>query len=244
MKLLLSIYTYGGIPRHLFEASIREFAEAPEDIEWQFFWPNEDALITRSRSAAAQSAMNSDCDVWVQIDHDIGWNPGDIAGLARKCMETKGVVAGLYTLKRPDQLQFPWRPIGQGAMSIGRDELLPASVLPTGFMAVHIPTLREAVEKLKADPDEQLKLHHCTTDGVNGWWDVFRVVVLPNLKGTSFADYQSEDWAFCTRMAHCGVPIHAWTKPMLVHYGSFPYCWETLKGKIPEANKVKPPEAA
>lgn len=238
MKIVLSVYTYGGIPRALFEATLLELTSAPQDVEFKLLWPNEDALICRARSMMAHVAMSChDADVWMQVDHDIGYRPGDLVGICRKALETKGVVGGLYPFKRPGSLVFPWRPAPSvpKEMTIGKDELLSALMVNTGFMAVHVPTLRDAVEKLKTATDPDLRLHLCTTDGENGWWDPFRTVVRAAEAGKKFDDYQSEDWAFCWRMREMGVPVHAWTKPFLSHYGSFPYSAMTLKQEAPGA---------
>jgi hypothetical protein len=166
-----------------------------------------DALISRARSTAASIFLRSECDVLVMIDHDLGWQPGDLQRLIAGARHTRGVVGGLYP-KRTFGKGFASRILEEGAHAIPSNVLVEAEYVSTGFFAVH----REVVEGVAA-----------TMPLTNGdFWPLFLPMLSPP-RADGRPEYLSEDWAFCERARNLGFPLYLDLAPVLTHTGRHTY---------------------
>lgn len=205
-RATLGFFAYAGVVPETADCLLRDMRA----------WPNltyarisGDALIDRSRSRMASSFLQAPRedvgDVLLMLDHDIQWMPGDLQGLAKKCLETKGVVAGVYA-KRNFGVGTAVRFAGEGEYVQGTDVLAPATYVSTGFIAIH----RDVLEAVKE------KVPYCT---IGSLWPMFIPMVIK--RGDGETEELSEDWAFCERAREQGFPIHAWMYPRLTHIGNW-----------------------
>ena len=188
---------------------------APETADCLFYlgqkWPqlkydriSQDALIDRARSkCASQFLDHCEEEVMIMLDHDIIFNPDDMKALARKCAETKGVVAGIYP-KRGEGRALPVRLAENGEWTLGDDVLVKADMVSTGFMAIHRKVLEEMAPHFP--------------DTIGGFRPYFAPTMVERERGW---EYLSADWAFVTKVhkilgeGH----VYAYLKPLLMHKG-------------------------
>ena len=124
----------------------------------------------------------------------------------------------------------------------GKDELLDAEYLATGFWAcprvVGDEILKQggAVRKtfLSLEVQDVLALHRCIYNDGTLFYDYFRPVAVPSsievdAGAAKVYEYASEDWAFSyrARQANPNRPLYAWTLPHLVHHGSYGFTMKT-----------------
>lgn len=192
-------------------------------------WPNlvycrigNDALIDRSRSRMASEFLRSKReltgDVLLMIDHDMQWQTDDLKDLARKVLETKGIVAGVYS-KRQFGGGVAVRFGAPGEYTTGQDVLAPAQYVSAGFMGIH----REALEKMSED----------LPFTIGNFWPFFMPIIEERKDGTF--EELSEDWSACLRARAKGVPIYAYMKPRLRHCGEHDY-------RVVDSQSAPPPE--
>ncbi len=202
----LVLFAYKGVSAYTHACITREVSS----------WPNlqhtvkpGEALICRARDfVASEYLQDSDApDVLLMVDDDVQWQEGDLSYIARKALECRAVVGGIYPKRRFGE----WPPIRlgpevKGEFTFGADELLPATYISTGFMA--IPR-----EVLQAVAEMQPHL-------VDNTWPMFLPMVV---EGPYGMERLSEDWAFCSRAASAGFRILAALKPRLTHLGEYQY---------------------
>lgn len=204
------MFAYAGLAPETHDCIVRDIRQWPT---LGHFRMSADALIDRSRNRAASMFLAADPaeagDVMVMIDHDMTWAPGDLEHLTNACLETGGVVAGIYS-KRSFGKGVAVRFSQPGDWQQGSDQLAPCDYVSTGFMAIHRKVLETLAEKLPKTLGD------------------FYPFFLPVLAERKFGDqeateYLSEDWAFCYRAIEAGFTIHADMKPYLVHCGEYGY---------------------
>lgn len=186
-------------------------------------WPNlhhsilpGDALVDRARSRAATAFLKTTFDeagdVLLFADSDISWQPGDLSHIARRALERKAIVGGIYpkrTFGEGSAVQFA----AEGQWTIGTDKLIPAKYVGSGFMAIPRPLLRLVAESMPYVKQ--------------GFWPVFMAMVVGD-------DFLSEDYAFCHRARGLGFEVYASAYPRLQHQGSYTYRLVDATAKPPE----------
>jgi len=194
----------------LFTSILRDYRYWPNLALW---FQTKDAYIIRSRSTAATRFLEQgNGDVLVMLDHDIGWAEGDLQYLIEKCLETKGIVGGIY----------PFRDFGRGVpirfapgttITMGEDTLQEVEYVGTGFMAIH----REVLEQIAQTVP--LTIH-----GYRPFFiDPEGLQLSMGEDGKYEYELLSEDYAFCKRAQQLGIKIYAATRPDLTHTGSYTY---------------------
>ena len=220
MKATVMTFAYGGVHGETAACLLGEQRNFP-DLEFHFQYT--DALIDRSRSKAASMFLHEkgSGDVFVMIDHDIIWRPGDLNHLVMSCAKTKSVVCGIY----------PKRGFGQGTAvryagafdgKQGDDALVPITYGPSGFMAIHRDVLVEMSKNL--------------TYLVDDMWPFFLPTIMP--AGAETHEELSEDYAFCLRVLALEVPVYADLFPVLCHVGEVVFRMEDAKKDPRLPNKL------
>jgi FkbM family methyltransferase len=194
---------------NLVRSIMRDYRRWPNLVVWD--WAK-DALIDRARSAAASRWFEGGHgDVLVMIDHDIGWEEGDLEHLVRACHATRGVVGAFY----------PKRGFGHGTavrldigteVVVGTDVVVEAEVVSTGFFAIH----REVLAAMVGAGIPK-------TERGGQFWPFFLPEVVEHGEGTGDYEELSEDWAFCQRAREVGRRVFVDCKPTLSHFGSHLY---------------------
>ena len=188
-------------------------------------WPNlaiwdqsKDALISRMRSVAATQFLEQGAgDVMIMVDHDIGWEAGDLEHITRVCLDQVGVVGGVFS-KRGFSLGVPIRFGKYGDYTIPSDRIVECQSVATGFMAVHRKVL-EAME-----PTLPLTIH--------GFRTFFETAT--ETKDDGRVEYLSEDYAFCAKVRALGFQVWADLRPQLTHFGTHMFTVADTTWKPPE----------
>ena len=159
-----------------------------------------DALVSRARSRAAGLFLKEGVgDVMLMVDHDVSWLPGDLSRIARKALEMRSVVGGVYP-KRTFGKGMAVKMEGDPLFEFRVDRLYDAQYVSGGFMAVPREVL-EAIAPTLPMLDE-------------GYAPFFMPMVLDG-------EYISEDWALCERARIVGYAVLADMMPVLCHEGSW-----------------------
>jgi hypothetical protein len=232
VKYLLQLFSYGGVEERTVDSILKELAAAKESVHYSRI--SGDALITRSRSRAASEYYDREDmgpgSALVMIDHDIDWQPGAAEHIAQKAIERKAIVGGLYC-KRTEGKGFSSRlvePIcpadgydgfaedssGKTRIEFGKDVIIKAEYVATGFMAIAWECIDEIVKK---DPLGDVEY---VSDGAFEYWTVFRDAIVPHTRIDNAMEFLSEDWAFCMRAKKCGFDCEISLFPMLGHTGN------------------------
>lgn len=177
-------------------------------------WPNlaiwdksRDALITRMRSDAAEKFLEQGSgDVLIMVDHDIGWEAGDLEHLTRVCLDLNGVVGGVFP-KRGFGLGVPIRFGQYGEYTIPDDRVVECWAVATGFIAIHRDVLAAIARDLPM-----------TIHGYRKFFDT-REFVHPDGR----VEDLSEDFDFCEKARAAGFKVWADLRPQLTHMGSHHY---------------------
>lgn len=202
MKAALYVFAYTGLTAETHICITKELSAWPDLVHGTV---SNDALIERSRSKAASHFLidPSMGDVMLMLDHDMIWKKGDLKYLAEKALETKGIVAGLYS-KRAFHQGMTFRIEEPCRFEIGEDRLIPATFVSTGFIAIH----RRVIEHITKDMKPVIQ----------GFYPVFLPMVVETKHGL---EHLSEDWAMCYRAQ--SMPIHIAAKIKLRHEGFYQY---------------------
>lgn len=188
-------------------------------------WPNlaiwdqsKDALITRMRSTAATHFLEQGAgDVLVMVDHDIGWEAGDLEHLVQVCLDLGGVVGGVYP-KRGFGIGVPVRFGQYGEFQVPSDRVVECLYVATGFMAIH----RSVLQAL--EPTLPMNIH--------GYRAFFGVPTVTHEDGR--IEELSEDYDFCQKARAAGFQVWADLRPQLTHFGSHQYRVQDTQWKPPE----------
>lgn len=213
----LAIFAYGGLVPETLTCILHTKEDWPElGMESRF----EDALIYRMRDRAASYFLeHTEAEVFMMVDHDVIWERGDLQYLAQKCAESRGVVAGIYPKRGMGQdPPVRFHPSVNGKYTFGDDILLPATYLPTGFMAIH----RDVLVRFTKDIPYT----------IGGYWPFFHPRLAEHPAGV---EGLSEDYAFTYMALDFGLPVHAAMKLRLQHVGHYIY-------RMVDANVIPPPD--
>jgi hypothetical protein len=216
----VALHGYGNIYQETFLALQNELGAFNPDIQWIVTCPSKDALLSRVRSFLITNALDKNIDVQIWLDHDIVWEVGELANLARRCIISKGVVGGLYPFRAQNSPGFPWRSFESKTISMGTDQLIEAEYIGGGFCAFHIPTIEQNLDLLILSQDANLHLSKCRISETEWFYDFCRPISIEN---GEFCDYLSDDWALNYRLRATGIKCFAWTRPLLTHIGDYGY---------------------
>jgi hypothetical protein len=147
------------------------------------------------------------------IDADVGF---DAAGAMKILQRPEEIVAGIYPLKR-DIGGYPVQVKTEDGIPIGRDGLIEAEFLPTGFMRIK----RVVFERIqKAYPDLRYTDSVVNVDGVSGvaGFDYFNMGVDKERQR-----FTTEDYAFCQRWRDIGGQLWVYPDIDFSHIGRKQY---------------------
>lgn len=223
MKTIVTVYSYGGIPPKCLGSHL-DFA-ADTVINSRQVMPcniDGDALISRSRCRSTKLALDSGCDVWVQIDHDIQFTSDDLFGLAELALANDAAICVPYSGRgKPERAvvrPHPDHPITH----VGINELVPVTFVASGFLAIPVSCVRETIEVCsKQDVPPEFLVQWCSDDHVSEFPTLWKPLVTETKPGK--LEYLSEDYSASARMRLAGIPQLAWLKPQLFHWGDYAY---------------------
>ena len=227
MRATLCLFAYNGLTGGTHLSILGESLVWPELVHRV---QGNDALISRARSKVASWFLQEENvgDVLMMIDHDISWQQGDLRHIAEQALEGRAVVAGIYP-KRAFGKGFPviFTDDVEGEYQIGREGLIAARYVSTGFIAIHRAVLEQLASTLPkvnvADEGEE-------------YWPFFLPMLAEQGEDVS---YLSEDWAFCVRAREAGFRIYASTRPRLEHEGTHTYRMADARVQIPPKVDIK-----
>lgn len=159
MKVVLGLFSYGGVEEQTLDSVIKELSYAGQrgkEILYQRF--SGDALIARSRSRVLGNFHRSKSgDVLVMVDHDMEWRPGDLVSMAEQAFEKQALVGGLYC-KRAKGKGWASRVPELGAVSFGQwpGNLIETTCLATGFLAIPWSVADKMLNELHIESDRFL----------------------------------------------------------------------------------------
>lgn len=182
----------------------------------------EDALICRSRSRALAKFLASNCDVWIQLDHDIHFDPQDLFDLASIAHTHQAPVCVPYSKRalppQPALRTLPDHPLPPS----GTDTLTPIVAFATGFLAIPRACLAQSIPALCSDKiPHPYRISWCSDTLVPSFPSLFQPFPMPSDNGQ--VEYLSEDYAASIRLSLCGHKPLAWTRPRLGHVSNYHY---------------------
>lgn len=217
----VTAYAYGDIRSAVLTSWIdlaARFASDPK-LRGQLRIIREDALISRSRCRATTFFLQSELDVWVQIDHDIQFAMDDVVQAATLAHQLQAVVQIPYSCR-----SLPPRPAHRpkpGAEPIpDHPNLTPVTFFASGCLAIPRKALLDAIDRL-SDPivPEPFRVQHVRDDMVGSMPTLWMPFALGSEAGL---EYLSEDYAASARLSLCDVPQLSMTPTTpLQHWGDF-----------------------
>ena len=143
------------------------------------------------------------------IDADVGFDPTAVIKLLAR---PESIVAGIYPLKR-DLVGYPVKIKTSEGSPLGRDGLIEAESLPTGFMRIK----RAAFEELeKAYPELKYGATVVNTLGA----DVDEAYDFFNMGAIGSSEWTTEDFAFCQRWRDIGGTLWVYPDIEFTHTGN------------------------
>ena len=173
--------------------------------------------IDQARCVLLAAALESNHDVYLFIDGDIGFDPEGVEKVTNAAIGSGGIVGAPYATKEWPAV-FVGIPQEKHLVAYSGGRIYRASKLGLGFTAIH----RSALEKMVAAfPPVQMSV-------VNRLASPLCQPMVHDGK------YWPEDQSFCMRAAGLGIPVFLDTRPRLVHYGRHGYRLEQLGTVLPE----------
>ena len=202
MSVVLAIPCYQGEVRS--ECFLSTLAAAHlltrMNIPYEVFVLKGCPYVSLARNTLAAMFMETGMDDLFFIDADVGF---DATGLIKILQRSEKVVAGLYPLKQ-DGLQFGAQIKTRDGVPIGRDGLIEADYLPTGFMRIKlvvIERMQAAYPELRYTDSYAKVLGAAITES----YDLFNTGPREGLT------WMPEDYAFCQRWRDIGGQL--WVYP-------------------------------
>lgn len=234
----VSLYAYGGVSAACLMSWIGLAANfARSDRQTDLRAIREDALISRSRCRATKWFLDSGKDVWVQIDHDIEFNPDDIIRIAELAHQHQATVCIPYSCRSlparpalrplPDHLQALKHQLADAECA---SELVPIRMFASGCLAIARGCLMGALSKLGGSGVQTpYRIDWCKDVAVPEFPTLWMPFAFETLPGQP--EYLSEDYAAALRLSLCDVPHYAY-KPtkQLNHWGEYPYGFKGYGG--------------
>ncbi len=172
------------------------------------------ATIDQARNVLITKALEfKEPDVFVFIDGDIAFHGKDLQQLIDSCRETKGIVGGMYSVKRMGNriIGMPTKESiinGEELTDIPAYEkgrVYPTTELGMGFTAIH----RDALDRMTAC-EEQVIMTFTGTKAFPLFYPIIHEGVC-----------HAEDASFCIRARRLGISLSVDTRPRLRHYGAY-----------------------
>lgn len=164
-------------------------------------------LPTARNTLVAMFLRDPDATDLLFVDADVGF---DATAVLRLLDRPEGIVAGVYPLKRDPQ-GWPCVMKTQDGVPLGRDGVIEADFVPTGFMRIkrrvfelladHYPALQYADSVVQTLGDGTLRAA----------WDFFAMGIEPRTQR-----WTTEDYAFCQRWRDIGGTV--WIDPNITFH--------------------------
>lgn len=234
----VSLYAYGGVSAACLMSWIGLAATfARSDRQTDLRAIREDALISRSRCRATKWFIDSGKDVWIQIDHDIEFNPDDIIRIAELAHQHQATVCIPYSC-RSLPARPALRPIAEHLQALKHQlanaecaaELVPIRMFASGCLAVPRKCLMSALSSLGGSGVQApYKIDWCKDVLVEEFPTLWMPFAFETMPGQS--EYLSEDYAAALRLSLCDVQHYAY-KPtkQLNHWGEYPFGFKGYAG--------------
>lgn len=173
-----------------------------------------DSSATRSGNRAACNFLESDYDIWINIDADIMFYPEAITSLLS---HNEKLVFGVYP-KKDEQRDPCWGTLKNEFPQENEKGLVEVRRCGRGFMLVQ----RELLEMLKEENGGPALRYH---NHGRIEWDFFPALAVSGSMSArnSGRELLTEDWAFCEYVRSLGVPIYVDLKIKLAHEGGYVY---------------------
>lgn len=234
-KLLVATPMYGGVAHHNYISSLFQliafYAANKINVEYRFI--DNESLITRARNTLVKSFLESDCDILLFIDADIGFNWLDVINMVQLMAldENKKIMCGAYPKKRIDwntihtayKNNFIETPqdiskysssfvlnynLEDGPIKFNINEPVKVLESGTGFMMIHrevFDSFKKAYpEQMSIDPDSRTELFYYFDCKIN--------------EKTKY--YLSEDYMFCQYASKIGYDTWVIPQVELSHIGT------------------------
>lgn len=206
MKIILGLFSYGGVEEQTVDSVIKELAWAGQNgkkVGYHRF--SGDALIARSRSRVLGNFYRQNqADVLVMVDHDIEWRPGDLTKMAEQAVEKNALVGGLYC-KRARGKGWSSRVPELGTVTFGEwpGKLVETPALATGFLAIPRAAVEEILGQLYIESDRFLqKMESLHKEGKIGEMLALHDLSIGRIKDGAWkvADHDYYDFFRCFRV--------------------------------------------
>jgi hypothetical protein len=234
----VSLYAYGGISAACLMSWVGLTANfSTSDRQTDLRTIREDALISRSRCRATKWFLDSGKDVWVQIDHDIEFDPADIIRMSELAHEKQSTVCIPYPCRA-----LPLRPAlrvdaenlkalrMQTSDAECATELVPIRMFASGCLAIPRRCLMSALDSLGgSEVPNPYRIDWCKDVRV----DQFPTLWMPFAMDSKPGEYEylSEDYAAAVRLSLFDVKHYAMhPKKHLNHWGEYPYGFKPYVG--------------
>ena len=211
MKVVIAIPTHSGDIRSECFLSILSTLRLlfKLDISYEVFVISGCPYLPIARSTLVAMFMKTDGTDLFFIDADVGFDPiGFINILKRPEM----VVAGIYPLKQ-SEIRFPVEVKTKDGIPIGRDGLIEAQLLPTGFMRIKRIVFEE-MEKAYPELKYTSNYVHVDNSEITEAYDFFNMGIEDGRKWTT------EDYAFCNRWTKIGGQLWVYPDIDFSHIGA------------------------
>lgn len=215
----ISIHTHSSI-LGLIQHDLPEFS-------WKPSAATESGLLLARSFWASKWYRETNSDVFLTVDGDIGFQPQDAMHVVQVAREKRSVVVAAYPTRDGANLALRWLE-DSGQVRFGPDEEpLPIRWAATGFMAIHRDVLDAMIPTLPLCDSRKRTAH----------WPIFKLDLLHEKD-----EWQSlgEDFAFSERARNLGFTI--WLDPtiMLNHFnGSIGVNYMNME-KVHAAMKAEP----
>jgi len=236
MNLCITVYCYGGIAAAVLDSHqemVDTFRRAGhvvdlkhEGLTYTRHMIREDALISRSRCRSTARAMDTNCEAWFQIDHDIQFDSKDILDMCRMAVDRDAAICGVYPC-RGFPIRTALRPQADYIITkVGEDRLVPITFFASGFLALPASAIMKTIEICSSDAvPPKYRIEWCSDNRNEVGIDEFPTLWMPLVQEceSGAKEYLSEDYACSARMRLAGIPQFAWLKPKLKHWGEYAY---------------------
>jgi hypothetical protein len=234
----VSLYAYGGVSASCLMSWVGLTANfSTSDRQTDLRTIREDALISRSRCRATKWFLDSGKDVWVQVDHDIEFDPADIIRMAELAHEHQATVCIPYPCRtvpprpalRPKVEHLKaLRMQTEGTESA--TELVPIQMFASGCLAIPRGCLMSALDTLGGSEVQMpYRIDWCKDVRVDQFPTLWMPFAMDTMPGQM--EYLSEDYAAAVRLSLAGVEHYSMMpKKQLNHWGEYPYSFKPYAG--------------
>lgn len=221
-SLHITAYAYGGMSSAVLNSWIDLTNTISESKRYASLRTiREDALISRSRCRATKFFIDDDKDVWIQLDHDIQFDPKDLYAIADLAHQRQAAVCIPYSCRalppRPAH-----RPKPDAKPLEDNSRLTPVLFFASGAVAIPRAALEHALEHLSSEATPNpYRIDWCDDEMVGKFPTLWMPFALESGKGK---EYLSEDYAASARLTLLDIPQLAYQPDSpLRHWGDFNY---------------------